>query len=263
MISDIDGTLVESRKLPTERTIAAISRLAADHVPLLLASGRHPKSVYGLFRYLGAELPFVASNGNYIDDLVSLSQLINPFSHKMVDECLLLAAENSACAIFAQVEQGYMCVGQPQWLRKLLWEYSEPECETVTPSDIHSTIASISHCHLMRQAGWHTKPSVTHGTIVGSEAEYLTVTPRDVDKATGVSRILKNTKDVCIVIGDGENDLTLFNLPNAFRIAISGGHPALIESADRVAPAANEDGFAWIMYNIVRPIMKGEISYDR
>jgi len=82
--SDLDGTLLTADHRLTARTIAALRRLRAAGVRVLLASGRSGASVKPYMDAVGADCPCIASNG---------AQLVNPdgsiLMEKWIDPPLL------------------------------------------------------------------------------------------------------------------------------------------------------------------------------
>ena len=66
VVSDVDGTLVTSEKLLTERAIAAVAELHDRGIPFTIISSRPPRGMRMLLTPLHISLPIAAFNGGII-----------------------------------------------------------------------------------------------------------------------------------------------------------------------------------------------------
>lgn len=79
------------------------------------------------------------------------------------------------------------------------------------------------------------------------------VLPLDVDKDTGLKvalQLMGNQVDRTLVVGDGENDISLYTL-NSLKVALGNSVPQLKERADIVLDAVGGDGLIEIVERIL------------
>jgi Cof subfamily protein (haloacid dehalogenase superfamily) len=72
---DMDGTLLNKKKLITTPVKEAIHALTSHHIYVTLASGRFPASVWLHARYLDLNFPLIALNGAVILDHITGSEM--------------------------------------------------------------------------------------------------------------------------------------------------------------------------------------------
>nr|MBQ8245354.1 HAD family phosphatase [Oscillospiraceae bacterium] len=68
VFSDIDGTLINSRKQITPATLSAIRTLEEKGIPFVISSGRGPTGIYPILEEYGIRCPMVAYSGSVILD---------------------------------------------------------------------------------------------------------------------------------------------------------------------------------------------------
>ncbi|MGB8362124.1 MAG: HAD-IIB family hydrolase, partial [Acidimicrobiia bacterium] len=84
VIVDVDGTLVDSEKRLTKRTIEVVHELQAHDIEVMLTSGRPPRGMLMLVDPLNLTMPLAAFNGGmFVDpDMTTLDR------HLLVDELI-------------------------------------------------------------------------------------------------------------------------------------------------------------------------------
>lgn len=88
-----------------------------------------------------------------------------------------------------------------------------------------------------------TLPAGVHGAF--SHRNYLEITSREADKGAALRRLANHLLiplDATAVVGDGDNDRTLFEV-GGYRIAMGNAVPSLMRLADHVT-GSNDDGGA-------------------
>src|SRR5690349_5823825 len=63
VVTDLDGTLWDSRKHVPSETISAIAELRARNIEVLAATARGPRSTFATFGQIGIDMPAVLCNG--------------------------------------------------------------------------------------------------------------------------------------------------------------------------------------------------------
>jgi Cof subfamily protein (haloacid dehalogenase superfamily) len=92
IFSDIDGTLINSNHVITEKTVQAIKRCAEQTIPFILVSARMPSGIFPLQQQLGSSDPIICYSGALIVDTHSvfsgneplLSTTMNPQTAQFV-----------------------------------------------------------------------------------------------------------------------------------------------------------------------------------
>lgn len=88
---------------------------------------------------------------------------------------------------------------------------------------------------------------------LSSQPYFLEVLPKNVDKAWGVKMVrdhLGITKEECLIIGDSENDLGMFE-EGGICVAMGNAYDEVKKKADIVAPPNTEDGAGWTVDLVV------------
>lgn len=92
IFSDIDGTLINSNHIITEKTVQAIKGCAEQNIPFILVSARMPSGILPLQQQLGSSDPIICYSGALIVDTHSvfsdneplLSTTMNPQTAQFV-----------------------------------------------------------------------------------------------------------------------------------------------------------------------------------
>jgi len=259
VVVDVDGTLVSTGgKVPPD-AVEAISALASARALVILATGRPYPMALRVAQELAVRPDVVASNGNYVKPVGAPGRIAKPFTWQLVDAALVAASKNAAHALCFSSDGRNYAVTSDEAFRDVLRQYGEPTAVQVTRTELRRRSPTFTHIHLIRPSGWQQKIIVDGATTATSEPAYMTLTPEGVTKATGVASVLSSypveSWVAIFVVGDGENDLPLFELPDAVGIALGSGSLKLREKARVVAPGLDEGGFAWAVHNIILPAL--------
>ena len=91
--------------------------------------------------------------------------------------------------------------------------------------------------------------------VYRSEAFYLEVVPKGIDKAASLARLLERVrikKEEVIAIGDGYNDLTMIQFAG-LGVAMANAQPPVKANADQVTRYTNdEDGVAHFIDDLMK-----------
>lgn len=259
VVIDVDGTLVPANGQVPADAVEAISALASAKAVVILATGRPYPMALRVAQDLLVQTDIVASNGNYIKPVDGPGSVAKPFTWQLVDAALVAASKNAAHALCFSSDGRNYAVTSDEAVRDVLRRYGELAAMQVTLTELRRRARTFAHIHLIRPSGWQQKLIVDGTTTATSEPAYMTLTPEGVTKATGVTAILNSypveSRGAIFIVGDGENDLPLFELPDAVGIALGSGSLKLREKASVVAPGIDEGGFAWAVHNIILPTL--------
>ncbi len=251
VVSDIDGTLVTDDKVLTDRSQAAVAALGEAGIAFTVISSRPPRGAAGLVKRLGIALPSGCFNGGVIvgpDSSPIQAHLISPdVARRSVD---LITSHGAAVWLFS---------GQDWFLHDPLGDYVELERRTVgfppvVIADFGSLLDSAAKIvgvsadpGLLERCEAGVRTALAEAaTVVRSQAYYLDITDRSANKGTGVlalSKLMSIPMTEIAVIGDGDNDVAMFELAG-LSIAIGNGKSAAKAAADFLTDGNGEDGFA-------------------
>ncbi|MEP6735044.1 MAG: Cof-type HAD-IIB family hydrolase [Chryseolinea sp.] len=262
--SDIDGTLLNSQRELSDRTITAI-RAVKDKVPFILASSRMPSAMTHLQKQLGIEdHPMICYNGGYVlrrkvsgdaFDVLESAQISLAICKKILslaDQCSVHVSLFSRDDWYAQ--------HQDQWtLKEQLVTKVQP-----TIINFNDVLASWSQggigAHKIMCMGVEYEVARLYALLESQLAEdihiyrskstYLELAPRAVSKASALEIIMRKcfNTDLTDVMGFGDNynDIEMINSVG-YGIAVENGLPELKIGAREITTAGNADGVAIVI----------------
>jgi Cof subfamily protein (haloacid dehalogenase superfamily) len=251
LISDVDGTLVTNSKVLTERAREAVAGLRDRGIAFAITSARPPRGMEMLAGPLGLTTPIAGFNGGVIvgpDFSVIEEHLLSPdVARQAIDMIVAIGAQ--AWAFNAE-----------QWmLRNANAPYVDHEIHTLgfgptvvpdfgsRPADLAKIVGVSKNFDLLARSESDLRQSLGDSAFVTrSQHYYLDVTHPDANKGAVVralSRILGIPKEEIAVIGDGPNDVAMFE-ESALSIAMGNAGPDVQGRADFVTDSNENDGFA-------------------
>ncbi len=275
LVLDIDGTLLNSERQVTKRTVAALRKVQQAGVQIVLASGRPFHGILPIARQL--DMP---SHGGYIIPCNG-SQIINATDGKAIFEknlppdllpYITRKAEQygfdtmtyGADAVFASNPQNEhaaeeACINGMQLKRaaELPGEFAEILPKMVLIGDEPEAIDEL-------EQRWQKKLSGI-ADVLRSEDFYLEVVPPGVNKANTLGVLLDmlgiQTAEV-VAIGDGVSDVGMIQQA-AIGIAMGNARDSVKRCADRVTFTNDQDGVAAAVENIfLSDIIVEKVSLD-
>jgi len=259
VVSDVDGTLVDSTKALRPDTIAAAHRLAEAGIALGIVSRRPPRGVKPLADRLGLAV-FGGFNGGALvrADLTPIEAHVLPLA--AAETAVRVLRENGAeIWVFADGE----------------WIITDPDGEYV-PLERHTvqfepTVVAAFGDHLAR-VGKIVAASSDHAmldrvevelrgllegqaSVVRSQEYYVDISHPTADKGHAVRGFARHfgvpLAEVAL-IGDMPNDLPMFDV-GALKIAMGNGRPEVKARADFVTGSHDGDGWARAIDDFVLP----------
>jgi Cof subfamily protein (haloacid dehalogenase superfamily) len=258
--TDIDGTLLDSKRALSGRTIDVIRRISKD-VPVILASSRMP----GAMRHLQRELeiedhPMICFNGGYVIRYEAhqapaiLDSVTMPLS---IGAAIVGLAVGSDIHVSLFVEDEWYTALNDQWTEReakitkvspTLISYDEVlNNSKVSDSGIHKIMcmgseAEIEIMYLKLQAMFFHEIHVYR-----SKSTYLEIAPKVISKATALSLVMKKVFDAdvskVLAFGDNYNDVEMIRSAG-YGIAVGNAIPEVKAVAREVTLNGKEDGVA-------------------
>ncbi|MGJ7439631.1 HAD family hydrolase [Aquipuribacter sp. MA13-6] len=282
LASDIDGTLLPRLGPITDRTVSALRGAEDAGVHVVLATGRPPRWMTEIAARTRIAGHAVLANGAVVVDL----QRVGDADHGVVrtrtiavEEVLQLAHDLRAemPGIHFAVESVTWFGVEPGWpqaieadlpradlvelLRrsgpvvKLLAKAAEG-ADPFGPADPDGPATHASSSTAgddMLEIARRVTAGRGEPTHSGSQSPLVEIGPPGVDKAATLAEVaaeLGVDRTDVVAFGDMPNDVAMLRWAGT-GYAMTGGHPAAVEAADRLAPPCHEDGVAQVVEQLL------------
>jgi len=260
VVSDVDGTLVNSEKILTERNRAAVAQIQKAGIGFSIMSSRPPFGLRMLLDPLALRLPFGAFNGAVIaaPDLSVIEQheLASDVAREAI--AMLRSASVSVWAFTAShwlaedaggayVDKEIRTIQTQPTIVARIEDRLEAVVKLVGVSRDFDGLASCEQA-MRRALG-------SRATVARSQSYYLDITPAGTDKGLGVmtlSRRLGVPVDEIVTIGDMENDVPMFKV-SGLSIAMGNANAEVKRAARAVTLSNEDDGVAVAAEKIILP----------
>jgi Cof subfamily protein (haloacid dehalogenase superfamily) len=251
LISDVDGTLVTTAKVLTERAIQAVAALRERAIDFAIVSSRPPRGLANLIAPLKLTNPLVGFNGGVIahpDLSVITEHLIAPdVARRAVD---LIKARGADVWVFSAGEWFITNPAGPHLDTERRAVQFDPTCvdDFGDRLDAANKIVGVSTDHAMLEAAERRIRADFSdvATVVRSQLYYLDITHPEANKGAAVRALAKllavPMRDVA-VIGDGSNDVAMFEIAE-LSIAMGNASSDVQAQATYVTDTNESDGFA-------------------
>jgi Cof subfamily protein (haloacid dehalogenase superfamily) len=260
VLADVDGTLVTSDKVLTDRAVAAVRKLGEAGILFAITSGRPPRGMSMLIEPLDLTTPIAAFNGGLI-----VNRDMSVIEQRVLPEDLV-----------KPVAELFGSSGLDTWVYQGAdWYVPDPkgahvakESATVQfdpkvmsgidglTSDVAKLVGVSDDTDAVARASTaaHDKFG-DHVAAARSQPYYLDVTHPDANKG-GVARYLSERYSIppesIATIGDMPNDVLMF-AHSGLSIAMGNASLEVQRAARRVTTANDDEGFATAMEKFVLP----------
>ena len=248
---DIDGTLLDSRKQISGRTVKALAHLPEIDVQLVLASARPPRSVRHIYQHLKLTNWQINYNGALIwDEPARHAVYHRPLSGSLALEII----EHARAAAPGLV---VCCEIMDRWYTDSDDDrgYRTETGRTFTP-DVVAPLADICQ-HPITKVMFLGAPGdvgelpgplrMTFGeqvSVLLAEPELIQIMDRRVGKSHALKRVCRHygiRQSEVLAIGDAPNDVGMMRFAG-LSVAVENSHPLVKEVADWVAPSNDAHG---------------------
>ena len=257
--SDLDGTLLTSAGVVSDRTRAAVDACRAAGIPVVGVTGRGPRLLDSVRAALGGTGIAVLAQGGYVVDLDTDAVLRTVAMSRDDATAVIAAIEAVTGELIVAVEDA---AEQAEALRPLRvqhgfdWPYPEPAHllprHDVLPVGavlkVFLRSSRLGEDELLRLARGVVDPAVAELTHAG--LGFIEVLPPGVTKATGLAVALAR-HDVgpgeVLVFGDMPNDLPMIGAVNdagGRSVAMANAHPEVRAAATTRTSGSDADGVA-------------------
>lgn len=268
LVLDIDGTATNSRKQVTPETREAVIRLQQAEIPVAIASGRPSQGIAAVadtfqFQKYGGYI--LAFNGAKIinwktKECVYSRTLTSSMARRLARDArefqIGMITYEDSCLVSATPEDSYMEIESkinrlpiyvPESFDRYL-EHPVPKCLFTGDPDLLEKVEPIladKYCH--------------EAQIFRSEPFFLEATPKNIDKAYCLEKLLKIlslSREELICCGDGYNDISMIQFAG-LGVAMANAQEKVKEVADYITASNDEDGVASVIRKFFPEIFSG------
>ena len=258
---DLDGTLLNSQRVVTPRTLDLLLRLQEEGHKIVISTGR---PIFGATKV--AELLQLEKFGGYVmaynggvvqdwktkeiiysnflqhDAIVSAYQYAKDTGFALVcyhDEFLVSEHEMNPYLEFSLKRNGLTFKQVDNFLKEVTYPISK--CMIIgEPDSLHQLEERILDTHS------------TSFTVYRSEPFFLEVVPENINKATGLRVLLRHLnvpQSILIAFGDSYNDIPMIHFAG-IGVAMGNAPQEVKDAADHIAPTNDEEGVAYELSNL-------------
>ncbi len=262
LVLDIDGTLTNSNKEITPKTLQAIMEAQEEGIKVVIASGRPTAGIKDIARQLkldqygGYVLSF---NGGKITNFQTGEVIYNEtLPMEMLPSIYEEAVEHKVGIITYEGDEAIAGNG--------IDEYNELEARiNKIPlrevEDFPNYVRfPVNKCLLTgkpeHMAEVEIKMKERFGNFLNiyrSEEFFVEVMPQNIDKAYSLGKLLKHLeleRSQMICCGDGFNDLSMIKYAG-LGVAMANAKDTVKEAADYITTSCDEDGIAKVIYKFM------------
>ncbi len=257
IITDVDGTLLDSNKHLPETIIDAVRKAHQEGILITIASGRSKCSLAGILKTLNITIPHIGSCGAY---LAEADGAILAHTHLTKDEsATVVRAAYTEQDIWGIIYQNIdVMIGDPKGytrMRQYIQENLVCEVDLLAEHLPPATkIDVMGKPEVLMRIRRQIEQQTMALTITSEKSFCMEITASGINKGTGVMRLaelLNITPSRIAVIGDGYNDLSMFRVAG-LSIAMGNAPSDIKEQASCIAPSNDHAGVAWAIEEILR-----------
>ena len=271
-VSDLDGTLLNSKQELSITTVNIINDLIGNGLRFSIATARSFDSAGRIIEPLQLQLPIILHNGVFIFDPIEkvnilsnyleceiLSGVLKVFKEMEISPIIFTRNENQESKVYYK---GIFNAGEEHYIKDRLAKKDKRFILTddfsVCMSQDVITILAISKNETLEPAYEiirNTFDLTCHYTVdIYSKANWLELTHKNANKRDSVrylKKLLGFEKLVCF--GDNLNDCSMFEIADE-KYAVRNAHEILKNTATGIIGCNNEDGVAKFLKSVYKGI---------
>lgn len=244
---DIDGTLVNTEKIVSDKTKEAIKKLKHNGIEVVLATGRAPFHFKEIADELGINA-FVSFNGSHV---VYKGKVIQsyPLKREYLETLINQANKNNRPLVFSGIDKSVCNYNDHPHVKETFESLKlnyRPDFEPDywKENDIYQ---AMLYCEAEEEDFY--RQSVADLSFVRWHELAMDVMSKGLSKAIGIQDMLHHfgfSAQEAVAFGDGLNDREMLEYVG-MGVAMGNAHPDLISYADRVTRSVDEDGLAYAL----------------
>lgn len=256
VITDLDGTLLDSSELVSQQNIEAFNWIKKKGVLPVVATGRVKDEAWYALQAIGATDYFIAMNGAMISDYQLQHTISEVYLSK--DTALRIVEILIASGLFFQIYSRECVACTPavfvkRYQSRLKLAYLDRFGEQIlVAEDINTYLACINKFLVViedsqqQQSLKQLLAGIKDITIVASSMHYFEIIPTSVNKGVAVRKLcdyLNISLSEVMAIGDSHNDLEMLSIVGV-AVAMGNAVDEVKEIAHHVVSSNNEHGVA-------------------
>ncbi|MBE1446998.1 Cof-type HAD-IIB family hydrolase [Paenibacillus sp. OAS669] len=250
LVSDMDGTLLDSSKSISEENRSAIERFVAEGGIFTLATGRIAGSVKRFADVLPIGAPAILYNGSVIYDF-SMDKVV---WQRTLDRTVMPVLEQ-VMRQYPEIGVEVYCGSDPFFLRenrmtehhRRMENFRRPLTEDMHQlTDPWLKVLLAWEPERLDEVEIYVQQFSDHFTWVRSDDKYLEILPAETTKGHALEELMSMTgieRSRCIAMGDHLNDLEMLRRAGV-GVAVANAHPSLVEVSNRSCKHHNEHAVA-------------------
>lgn len=258
---DMDGTCLDSKSRMSEETVKALKTAADKGILIVPTTGRnlaclpHRLKKESFYRYA------IVSNGAKVIDLKENGRIFDSCIAGKTAVELLEKCKNQGFGITAQIENDYYLQGVLLSLAGRIY-YGKDAANSHRVSCIADMVRK-NNCHVEEIQLYLLHPKARKrieeilkqftNLSAAYSSLYVEIFDQNASKGKALAALAKHLgidSSEIACIGDGENDLTMFDV-SGMRFAMGNAVPELKEKADFILPTNNENGVVKAVKRII------------
>lgn len=255
IVSDVDGTLLNSKQELDETVVAAIRKAREAGIPLMIATGKAVGPwTRDILPALESPCPEIFLQGLFIRDQRGNTLYSHTLESHILRTCITLARKLNVTLVLYGSDR-IICETRDDHTDRLIF-YGEPTPEAVgdvaaylddTGMDIHKVIFMADDPNIQNDVRPVVeKELAAYNVALTSAIEGMVeVLPPGASKGKGVQFVLEHVLKVkpaaVMALGDGENDVEMLKLVG-WGVAVSNAVHKAKQAADTVLDVTNDQG---------------------
>lgn len=253
IVTDVDGTLLNSEHGLSERNTAALKAAAAQGIHLVLATGKSPASCASILEQLG-----VPVYGLYLQGLLTVNAEGKTLSQQTLDpevaRQVITYADERGYSVVAYSGNRLLTRAMNAEVEAYTVRYHDPVPESTGPlqnllwtTPIHK-LTAIGEPRAIVALRWqlNTQLGSSVRLMQAGVPNMLEILPPKGGKGSALKALLKELQipsEQVLALGDAENDMEMLEIAG-IGVAVGNAHEKVKAAADHVVASNDEDGVA-------------------
>lgn len=252
LVSDMDGTLINSKKQISKENLDAIKYFVNNGGKFTVATGRMVASVACFLDRLNLDLPAILHNGGKIYDYNNKKIVYEHFIEEDRKEAIRKVWENRPdIGIEIFCDEVVYIYRRCEYTKR----YNKYSYDIVydVPNEIWNKpwvkVLLIGDEDVLDEFEKEYRNNYDKGTSVRSGANYLDVIGNGTNKGAGLLKLIELynlDKSKIIAVGDNMNDLEMIDIAN-YGFILKNGTQRALEKAKLIAPSNDENPIKYII----------------
>ena len=263
---DIDGTLINSQKNISENTKNVIKRCIEKNIKIILASGRSRNDTLKYQSEIKSSPYIISSNGADSYDIEEKKEICSEPIPKKVANKLLLYAQKHNCKINLNYDDKVVMNISFYPDEKDKERTNEELMEIILKEKIVQCVILSRELEKIKEFKTYLQKEIPEVKIENqskrlsnpeskpSSSYYCDITSSRVSKGNAVEQVceyLNVKKENIVVIGDGENDITMFE-KTSNSVAMGNATEKVKRRANYITDTNDEEGVANFLERILK-----------